>query len=107
MPSNAAYRACIVPMLILLLVSGCVLVTDTVDLQYHSSSVATPVPGAGPVMVKVVDGRTGRASEISRKMEGFGGDAAAILSARTVPEIVKNAITEELRKRGFKIEPSR
>jgi uncharacterized lipoprotein YajG len=89
--------------------AGCALTTDTVDVQYHSTTAVSPALGADQVMVQVqaVDGRTGRLDQISSKKNGYGMEMAAILSIRPVSEIVQQAITEELHKEGFQIGPSR
>jgi uncharacterized lipoprotein YajG len=89
--------------------AGCALTTDTVDIQYHSSTAVSSALGADQVMVEVqtVDGRTGRLDQVSSKKNGYGMEMAAILSARPVSEIVRQALAEELHKEGFLIGQSR
>lgn len=84
---------------------GCALVTDTVDVRYQSAVAAAPVPGAERAVVQVAttEGRSGRPDQISSKKNGYGMEMAAILSSRLPTDLVRDAITEELRKEGFRI----
>jgi len=87
--------------------SGCALISDTVDIQYHSTTATAPLLGAGQVRVEVAvnDGRTGRPDQIGVKKNGYGMEMAPILASRPVPDLVRDALVLELRKEGFDIGP--
>jgi uncharacterized lipoprotein len=58
------------------------------------------------VMVAVTDIRGGRPDQIGVKKNGYGMEMAPILASRPVSEVVRGAVTEELRKSGFDVGPS-
>ena len=85
------------------------LIPETVDIQYHSATTATGlISGAGQITVRVqvIDERTDHSEQIGRKKMGGGWQTAAISSARPVPAIVRQALVEELQKKGFRVGPS-
>ena len=92
-------------LLLCTLTAGCALTTDTVDLAYTSTTAATPIPGAErvTVAVQVMDGRTGNRQQVSSKKNGYGMEMAPILSGRAVSDLVRDAITTELKHEGFQV----
>ena len=89
--------------------TGCALSTDTVDIGYHSTTAATPIPGAERVTVDVqtTDSRTGNLMQVSSKKNGYGMEMAPILSSHAASDIVRDALTVELQREGFQVGPSR
>ena len=89
---------------ILLMCSGCAFTVDNEDIVYRPSS-AIPVSGASNVTVQVdtSDNRSGNKLQIGAKKNGYGMELAPILSTRPIADIVRDALTDELRRRGYKI----
>jgi len=90
----------------LAILPGCALTEDTVRIQYHSATAPSQIPEASRVTVEVraVEGRGGgRPDQVSSKKNGYGMEMAAILSDRPVPQIVQQAISDELRSTGFQL----
>ncbi len=85
--------------------SGCALATDKIDIQYISLVASNAVPGAQRVVVQV-NGTEGRASNLNRvsvKKNGYGMEMAPIISNTPIPELAKNALSQELSRMGFQI----
>lgn len=90
------------------LASGCALTVDQVRLGYvpQANVSAIEQAGAGPVAVQVDDMRS-RKDRVSSKKNGYGMEMAAIVSVNDVADLVKEAVTTELRARGFQVAESR
>ncbi len=87
-----------------LCLSACALSEDVVTLNYiPPAGAATPVPGAGNVTVAVAvsDDRTQDRDRISVKKNGYGMEMAAIRSTNSPVDLVKSALEQELKTRGF------
>lgn len=99
------------PLIVLLacLTTGCALTTDEVNIQYHSETATNPVPMAQNIIVQVnaTEGRTSDFDKVSVKKNGYGMEMAPIISRQPLPDLVKSAIEDELRKEGFKIGPGK
>ena len=96
--------------LAILSLCGC-MTPATIQVQYHSLTAPSPISGAGrvKVYVQVTDGRINNSRQVGNLNPAgdYREKKTAIFSAQPVPEIVQQAIVEELRKRGFQIGPSR
>ena len=81
--------------------AGCAITTDRIHIDYAPDAAST-VSGAEQVrvVVTVVDARTIR-DKVSCKKNGYGMEMAPIVADRDVTETVADAITAELRTRGF------
>lgn len=97
--------ACL-PLFASLLLGGCALTTEKIDLQY------TPLPssqlaGASSVTVnvRVVDQRQDK-TKVSSKKNGFGAEMAPIIANEDVAVTVQKAIAQELSARGFQVRPN-
>lgn len=87
-----------------LLVTGCALTVDRVKLEYQSQPNVQKIDGAGSVTVIVtVDDTRSKKDRVSSKKNGYGMETAAIVAENDVPGLVKSAIEEELKDRGFGI----
>ncbi len=86
------------------LISGCALTTDRIDLTYTPQLVAPAVPGAGEitVAVQVVDDRQDK-TKVSSKKNGYGMEMAPIIANEDVSITIRKAIETELDHRGFKL----
>jgi uncharacterized lipoprotein YajG len=82
--------------------SGCAISKDYVDLKYAPQQYVDKVDGADKVTVAVtiIDARTTK-NKVSCKKNGYGMEMAEIVSKNDVAVLVSDAITEELRNRGF------
>lgn len=97
-------------LILLVLCSGCAFTVDREDVNYIPSGMpATAVIGAAgrTVQVDTVDRRSGDPLQISSKKNGYGMEMAAIVSNRPIGNIIQDAISSELQRRGFTIGPSR
>ena len=87
----------------LVVLSGCALTTEHVQLQYAPQAVVTPLKGASSisVAVQVVDLRQDQ--KVGSKKNGFGMEMAPILAADDVAGTVRQALERELKVRGFQL----
>ncbi|MGN6520110.1 MAG: YajG family lipoprotein [Dokdonella sp.] len=87
---------------VVVLLSGCALTTDRIDIAYTAQSAPAAVPGASgvTVSVEVVDDRPDR-SRVGSKKNGYGMEMAPILANEDVATTVRRAIETELALRGF------
>jgi len=88
---------------VLATLSGCAFSEDTVDVPYAPTQ-AAPVASAVPLSLTLTDGRIANRARISVKINGYGMDAAPIRAARPVTEIVHDALAQEFRERGFRLD---
>ncbi len=96
----------VLSLMAILLSSGCALTEDQVDIDYSSPYQAVaPVAGAEAVnvSVEVTDARPEK-DRVSCKKNGYGMEMARIVSRNEVATVVSDAITMELRNRGFKVD---
>ncbi len=84
--------------------AGCAVTEDTVSVPYKISS-ATPIAGAETIRVTVTaaDARTTNRGRISTKINGYGMEMAAIRSNEDVADVVKAALSDELKARGYSL----
>ncbi len=84
--------------------SGCALTTDRIDIQYDQLQGVGPVQGSNGVSVnvQVTDQRQDK-SKVSAKKNGYGMEMAPILATEDVSVIVRRAVEQELRARGFQV----
>lgn len=87
----------------LVMLSGCALTTDHIQLQYSSQMAAGPLEGANAVSVnvQVLDQRQDK--KVGSKKNGFGMEMAPILATEEVADTVRRAMEQELRSRGFQL----
>lgn len=86
--------------------SACALTVDEVDLAYKPQTQPVAIGGADSVKVKVTaqDARASNRDRISVKKNGYGMEMAAIVAKQDVPKLVADAIEQDLKARGFRIE---
>ena len=87
-----------------LTLSACATSEDVVAVPYTTSQ-APVVPGASSIQVTVAstDARTENRARIGSQINGYGMEMAAIRSTTEVTEIVRGAIADELRQRGYSV----
>ncbi len=90
-----------------LLVSGCALTTDKIDVPYQQLGVVSPVAGASAASVLVLaqDGRASHRDRVSTKKNGYGMEMAPIVATNDIPKTVAGALEQTLRAEGYRIEP--
>jgi uncharacterized lipoprotein len=87
-----------------LLGTGCAFTVDRVKLEYQPQPNVQKIDGASSITVVVtVDDTRGKKDRVSSKKNGYGMETAAIVAENDVPGLVKSAIEEELKDRGFGI----
>ena len=86
--------------------AACATTEEAVPVPYTPAP-ASIVTGASAVNVTVVgtDARTTNRGRISTKINGYGMEMAAIRSSRDVGEIARDALSAELKARGFNLGP--
>ncbi len=91
--------------IVLSALSGCALSEDKVALRYLPVAHSSVVEAAKEVAIhlSVEDGRTNNRTIISRKINGFGMEMAAIRATRNPVDLVETALKQELRARGFNV----
>lgn len=87
------------------LLSACAIKETNVAFTPPAASTAARLSGAElvSVVVAVKDERPGERDVISRKINGFGSELAAIRTKRPVADIMKEGMEAELKARGFKV----
>ncbi len=92
-------------LLIALLINGCALTEDTVAINYTPQQNVGKIDGAESVNVSVnlTDTRTVK-DKISTKKNGYGMEMAAIKAKNDITALISDAIKDELRNRGFKLQ---
>ncbi len=95
----------ILSMIALTLLAGCALSEDKVALRYVPTTSSASVEAAKGLQINldVVDARTTNRTVISRKINGYGMEMAAIRATRNPTELVERALKQELRSRGFDV----
>lgn len=90
---------------IAVLLSGCALTTDHIDLSYSPQLGVSKIPNASKIVVNVQvnDQRLEKSNKVSCKKNGFGKEMAAILANEDVTVTIRGAIEQELQSRGFSI----
>jgi uncharacterized lipoprotein YajG len=85
--------------------TGCAFTPEYVKLNVTPSSNAQKISGADQVniTVEVTDSRPDKA-KVAAKGDGYGQEAAPFLVKEDVAVMVKDAISAELKNRGFKLE---
>ena len=83
--------------------TACATVEDTAHVPYAAHG--APAAGVQSIRVTVTaaDARTTNRGRISTKKNGYGMDMAAIRSDADVADIVKGALSDELRTRGYQL----
>jgi uncharacterized lipoprotein len=91
-------------LLLVVLLQGCALTTDRIELQYTQQQGVAQIADARAVSVavEVVDQRQDR-SKVSSKKNGFGMEMAPIVTTEEVSITVRRAIEKELQARGFQL----
>lgn len=87
----------------LVMLSGCALTTDHVQLQYTPQVAAGPLSGATSVSVNVQVFDQRQDKKVGSKKNGFGMEMAPILATEEVADTVRHALEQELRTRGFQL----
>ncbi len=88
-----------------ILVSGCALTVDEIDVKYIGRANLTVVDGAGNVLVDVQpeDKRTVFKDRVSAKKNGYGMEMASIVTRNDVAKTFADAVAFELENLGFKL----
>jgi uncharacterized lipoprotein len=91
----------------MMLVAGCALTEDAVEIKYSAPANISVAPGASNVTVNVVpvDGRVANRDRVSSKKNGYGMEMARITSSNDVIAEVGKAVETELASLGFNIGP--
>lgn len=85
---------------------ACALVNEHVDVAYTPDSTIPRVLAAnsGDVMVEVTDRRRAESPDwIADKKNGYGMRLANVLAQKPVTDLVRDALSQELMARGFRI----
>ncbi|GAB6127226.1 YajG family lipoprotein [Humidesulfovibrio idahonensis] len=92
----------------LLMLSGCAVTVDKIDVPYQGKPNITVVDGAEKVFlsVKEEDKRTVYKDRVGVKKNGYGMEMAAIVPTNDVPKTFADAISSELESVGFKMGPN-
>lgn len=93
-------------LLIAVVINGCGLTEDTITISYAPQQNIEIIDGAESINVSVnlTDSRTVK-SKISTKKTGYNGMGTyAIKADNDIASLVSNAIKDELRNRGFKLQ---
>jgi len=95
----------ILSMIALTLLAGCALSEDKVALRYVPTTSSASVEAAKGLQINldVVDARTTNRTVISRKINGYGMEMAAIRATQNPTELVERVLKQELRSRGFDV----
>lgn len=90
-----------------LLVSGCALTTDEVEVPYQQLGAVSPVADApaSSVTVTAQDARSNHRDRVSTKKNGYGMEMAPIVATNDIPHTVAGAVEQTLRAEGYRIEP--
>jgi uncharacterized lipoprotein YajG len=82
--------------------TACATTEEIVPIPYAPAKAAA-VPGAESIQVTVVavDSRTTNRQRISTKINGYGMEMAPIRSKEEVADVVRDALSAELKKRGY------
>jgi len=89
----------------MLALSACALTEDVVKLEYRPSNAPALDGAAGiPLQVAVSDHRAGNRDRVSVKKNGYGMEMAGIRSDQPITDLIRTAIEQELRSRGFAID---
>lgn len=88
-----------------ILLSGCALTVDEIDVPYQGKANISVVDGADQVKVSVTntDNRTVYKDRVSSKKNGYGMEMAAIIATNDVSETFRDAVAFELESVGFQI----
>lgn len=82
--------------------TACATTEEIVPIPYAPAEAAA-VPGAESIQVTVVavDARTTNRQRVSTKINGYGMEMAPIRSKEEVADVVRDALSAELKKRGY------
>lgn len=91
--------------LTLVLVSGCALTVDEIDVPYERQNILVVVPNANAVKVSVVgaDQRIKYRDRVSVKKNGYGMEMAPIVATNDLARTFQSAVEYELKNAGFEI----
>ncbi len=88
----------------LLMLTGCALTPETIELRYKQPAGVAQVTGANNISVKVaVADMRQEKTKVGSKKNAYGMEMAPILAAEDVALTVQKAIEGELQARGFKV----
>lgn len=84
---------------------ACALTPDKIDLQYQSTAQTAVVPEASGIVVQVTasEGRQADLGKVSAKKNAYGMEMAPITTGQSLPDLVRSAVEQELRREGFQI----
>lgn len=90
---------------LLAVLGACALTPDQINLQYQSTAQTAVVPEASGIVVQVTaaEGRHADLGKVSAKKNAYGMEMAPITTDQSLPELVKSAVEQELRREGFQI----
>ncbi|WP_417836291.1 YajG family lipoprotein [Thalassospira tepidiphila] len=88
-----------------ILLSGCALTVDEIDVPYQGKANISVVDGADQIKVSVsnTDNRTVYKDRVSSKKNGYGMEMAAIIATNDVSETFRDAVAFELESLGFQV----
>jgi uncharacterized lipoprotein len=88
-----------------LIVSGCALTVEEIEIPYQGDANITVVDGAGNVLVDVKsqDKRTVYKDRVGAKKNGYGMEMASIITKQDVAKSFADAISFELENMGFRL----
>jgi uncharacterized lipoprotein YajG len=91
-----------------LMLTGCALTVEKVDVPYQGKANLTVVEGANSVFLDVLneDKRTVFKDRVSVKKNGYGMEMAAIVPNNDISKTFADAISTELSNVGFKLGPN-
>lgn len=95
----------LIQLLSIIVLSGCAMTVDKIDVPYQGAANITVVEGAENVNITVTheDKRTVYKDRVGTKKNGYGMEMAEIVATNDVAQTVSDAIEFELENEGFKI----
>jgi len=92
----------------ILMLSGCAVTVDRIDVPYQGKANITVVDGADSVFLNVLneDKRTVFKDRVSVKKNGYGMEMAAIVPNNDISKTFADAVSTELTNVGFKLGPN-
>lgn len=91
--------------LLIVWLSGCAFTQEKIDLSYNPQLGISEIANAKNVIVsvKINDVRQDKSNKVSSKKNGYGVELAPIIVNEDVTLIIKQAIEQELKIRGFSV----
>ncbi len=89
----------------LVILSGCALTVDNIDLNYKKNENIAKISEAKDIKVSITinDKRTNLSRKVSAKKNGYGVEMADIIANEDISLTISKAFEEELTARGFSV----